>query len=485
MKYLTLTLLFIIGLCCIAVFYLFFVPGSDLFGITYISKSEVLDSLSYEITGVTKIIVKCNSYDVNIEKTKTNSSYLKVYSKSFGFGLKQNSVAQLKANLDSGILTYEITEPQGLISKNDSVITLYLPADSSNVDLQFDNNSSKINVNDEISVDEIIYNSNSGGLNLNSGSILGDLSITSDNADIDISEYYVVDTETDLHLSLSKGKFNAPYTKFKNVNIISNERAVIVLKECENLQGNNLTAGGKLEIENLGGVDFSSTDTNLKIKNLIGLGSIDLTMSGKVEIENTLFNPTIKTNSGTIKIENAFNSLLLESKSGNITVNKATLHVKATTENGKIYINFDNETLTNEPYQSNVLSADAEIKIVNGSANIIGADNINLVIDGSGHADVNMKDIKQDNDIQVKNGSLNLVVNKDSLYTLTTHITGNGNINVNLSQLPIGGYNGKAFNTIEVNSNEYDSNDYISGTNNLSVTATDGDINILDTALTA
>ena len=105
-KYFLITTLLLTGLFFVGMLFLFFVPSSSLFGITFISHNDRLISKDYKINNVNQIILNSRSYDVDI--TTTTDSYVtaRVECHSLGYVLKNNSKVLLKEEFTNGILTF-------------------------------------------------------------------------------------------------------------------------------------------------------------------------------------------------------------------------------------------------------------------------------------------------------------------------------------------------------------------------------------------
>ena len=93
-KYLTISLLLILGLGCVGVLYLFFIPNSSLFNITYINHHKKYNSKLYTPSEINHIVVNSRSYDVVVEATDNDQIKLEVDSRSFGFVLTKNQNLQ-------------------------------------------------------------------------------------------------------------------------------------------------------------------------------------------------------------------------------------------------------------------------------------------------------------------------------------------------------------------------------------------------------
>ena len=143
-KYFTLTILFLLGLGCVGVLYLFFVPSSTLFGLAYITHNSTIESESYTINELNEVEIVSRNYNVNIVPTEENSVSAKVYSNAFGFvpAKSENVKITSKVNLATNTLTFNISEPYGAMFKASSKIDLFIPS-SKIIDLTITNRNAK------------------------------------------------------------------------------------------------------------------------------------------------------------------------------------------------------------------------------------------------------------------------------------------------------------------------------------------------------
>ena len=109
-KYLIITLLLLLGLCCVGVLYLFFIPNSSLFNISYVSHSTKLSSKQqYLAEDVNKIVLNSNKFEVKISESSSDKISLKVYDQTFGFALVKNNKTSIDEELNpAGVLTFNI-----------------------------------------------------------------------------------------------------------------------------------------------------------------------------------------------------------------------------------------------------------------------------------------------------------------------------------------------------------------------------------------
>ena len=117
-KYSLLLILALIGLACVGVLYLFFVPGSNLFNITYISHNTKLESDKYAPSAVSAVVLNSKNYNVSVEAVEDNNISLEVYNNSFGFVLTENRNASIKEKLVGTTLEFNVKESYGFALPN-------------------------------------------------------------------------------------------------------------------------------------------------------------------------------------------------------------------------------------------------------------------------------------------------------------------------------------------------------------------------------
>jgi len=471
-KYFTLTILFLLGLCCVGILYLFFVPGSSLFGICYKSYNNYYKSESYNSEKYKTIVLNSNDYDVHIVESTNDDISVRVYSNSLGFFLTKNSNTKISpvVNLEKETLTFNITEPNGLAFNNSSRIDLSIPADMQfNITLK-NNKASTFISNENIIINNLTYTTNNGDFSISKAELNGDLKLNLNKADFKISD----NTKTnlnDVELSLTSGRFLASDSKFNNVSIKENTRGIVKLKECENITQDTKTAGGSIEIETASFANIKSSSTNVNINNIMNGGIITLSENGDVKINKLIGRTSIVTNSGNININevssylNVETILDIETISGNINIANAYENINLKTKTGTANIVYHKDA-TNK-----YLSAETS----NGKIIASGLEKVNLLITNNGRAEIDMSDIVDTSSINGKKGSIFVRVNKNSKYKLVTK--SESSVRVNLAQIPnYGGYTTGEETTTYVNCSET-----TFGNNVLNVSTTSGDLTILDT----
>lgn len=477
-KYLIITLLLLLGLCCVGVLYLFFVPGSNLFGITYISYSRHYKANGFSISKVSTVVVNSYNYDVKILPTKEEEIYIDVYNNSFGFVMQQNKDVVLVPELKYGTLTFDISEPSGFSLNNNSTISLYIP-EKSELNLKLTNNGALTTISsNSLNINNFSYSTNHGALKLESCKILGDIDLDLNDATCIINSD-VETNENNLTLSIKRGKLEALDSVFNSVNVKSNARGVIKLNICKDIEMLSKTAGGRIEINQVQTGEIKTSDTNVNITEVtIGI-IIDLTKSGNVTIANILnevqegskaITTTISTVDGNIKIDKCMASAMLQSTHGNISVNNAYLTIDTKNVYGNIYVNFANDA---ESYADNS-SARTFISVnKNGKTTCIGTDHASVSIDktGVGSANITFNEVHGNNNFTSDAGSFIVKVDKTSIFNLKI-LTTSGNVKANLTQSPVyGGWTDKEIDEF-INCN--------SSSNIIDIKSVSGSITVLD-----
>lgn len=475
-KYLLIILLLILGLFMVGVLYLFFVPGSSLFNITYVSLNVQGVSNAYHRDIVQTITIQNRDFPINIVDASSDNVSIRVYSNSLGFALVDNSTIAISSNIEDGNLTFTVTEPYGLTSKGDSVIELRIPENFSS-NLRIINRNSTITLNkDDYSVEDLYYQGYSGQLNITSGSISGNIDLELNRSDFTLGEN-VTTNNNNVTINVNDGSFNASNADLGEVVIESNTRGVFYIGECDRLAESIATAGGRIQAGTVGSINVRTSDTNLTINTLTYGGTIELTMGGNIEIGTTNALTDLIANTGNILVHNAQERLLAETQDGSITVNNALYTVTATTTYGDIQVNFSEEAGHYLETGARALEATTD----NGRIVANGVENIIITINDNGRAEINMSDVLGVSSVTGGTGSVNIVINQSSKYNLTTR-SETGNVSVDLMQVDVTvgniGYTTREETTTGVNLANGETT-----TNSLVVTTISGNLTIRDTGV--
>ncbi len=478
-KYLTILILLLLGLCCVGVLYLFFVPNSSLFNITYISHNQKYTSNNYNQASVDEVKIISNKYPVKIYASTNENLTLSVYNHSFGFVLTENSKLSVVPKYEDRVLTFNIKEPFGASLDNNSFIELRIPTTS--IDLTLQNNLSLTTINSkDIKIDNLTYTTNSGDLNVENCSISGNLKLNLNNATAKLFND-VATSNNNLTLDVNTGKFIASKKSFNTVKINSNTRGVIQIQDCKSLTQFSKLSGGRIEANKVNDIEIETSDTHVNIKEILESASIVLTKFGSINIDKIAEKAyvNLETADGSININNTNTSLLAKSRNGDITINNATYKIEVESTYGNVSINFKEDAPSFRSSPSLFPRTVIATEMVNGKLSITGVDKTTIKVKKNCRLDITYHDICGQNKLEGQNGSVFVKIDKDLKYKLTTS-SAKGNVRVNLAQIP--DYNGYTYTKIKdtyVNTTKanYESTN---NTDELIVSTTNGDLTILD-----
>lgn len=475
-KYLIITLLLLLGLCCVGILYLFFIPNSELFNITYIGKSQTIKSKEYEVENISTIAINSRSYDVFVVETDKETISVEMYANSFGFVLTKNENASISSSIHNNTLTFNIDEPHGFALGNNSQITLNIPKDKNDLNLNLKNLNATTTINSDVEINNLSYKTTNGDFNFKKGKVNGQLSLDLGRSTFNLSNAVKTNTNN-VQLKMTTGMFKAKELILGNISVLQNKRGVISVTECKNLVANIASAGGQFSVDKIGYVNILTSDTNLKFGEITDGADIELTGSGKVNIAEVKSISVIKTKSGNIKINKAESNLTVHSDTGNISVLSAKTLISTKTNYGDIEIYFSEDA---ESYLNNSNARCLIARLSNGKLTATGVEHLGLVendegikVSKNGRVNIVMNNVYGENEIIGENGSVRVVVDKDNVFELTTSSKAN-DVRVNLTQtIEYNGYTTKEILTTPVNCE--------SSEHKLKVSTNNGSLRVFDT----
>ena len=464
-KYLLIIILLLLGLCCIGVLYLFFVPASSLFNITYISLDKTYSSQAFSTElNFTTIEVNSRSYDVQLVPVESsNSVSVQVYANSFGFVLTQNKAVSITSQIVNNSLIFNISEPYGMALKNQSKISIFVPANSNfNLTLANDNANTSISSSgskDEklplLSLNDVKYTTNNGNFNISNCNLAGNLYLNLGSAVCSLGNNVYLKTDdvnsnvtNNVYLNMTSGKFRAADYGFNEIVVESNNNGVIIAKSCQKFNSKNTEAGGSVELGTVALADFVGADTNIYI-NELDTGTIRLTKSGSIEIGEVTTNVSLESCYGSISVKKATGHVFAESKdSGSINIENSSSTVDVTSVYGDISVSFADGKNYDESDGQTFKARNLVAKTVNGLITARGVQHIKLDITGRGRAHIYMDNVfGNDNYIHGKDGEVyvqfkelseELAPTGHAHYQLKTKSSGQ-NVSINLSGNPQAG----------------------------------------------
>lgn len=451
-KYLLILLLLLTGLFFIALLFLFFVPNSSLFGITYVGKNTVTYSQSYNVNNFSTINLNSNAFDINIVPTDLDQVYLKVTNKMFGFTLEKNSKVILNQKLYKDMLTFSVTEPHGAAFKNGSTIELRIP-ENSTLNLNINNNSASVNFkslkgkSDKdakiVHIKNLEYNTKKGSLQIANASVSGNINLNLNSGSCNILKSCKLNNNN-LTLSQTSGRLTTEKEVILgDITHQANTSGNVNIYECNSYTANLGSAGGNISLGITNGdINISSSDTNINIdQHKEGGATINLTKSGKIYINkatsaNRILN--LNTNSGNISVGESYKNILATSNNGNIKISQMRTFANLTTNSGNISVTY--ATDASDYTEENSDNRKADIKTTSGNVTVDGVENITLTLN-KGSAVINMKKVLGLNNLTATSGSIKVVtpsnLNVDlantNKYLLTTKTEESGTVFVGIS----------------------------------------------------
>ncbi len=479
-KYTIITLLLLFGLFCIGIIFLFFVPDSSIFGVTYISKSIELKTDPIAASSVSNITINSRSYYVTIKSTDDSSVHAEMRSKSFGFVNKKNKTPTLSQLYKDNTITLNITEPHGCMAKNGSTIALYLPKNKA-FNISINNKNATVAMDDSnVKINDLNYSSEKGKLKLISGSINGEIDLNLAKSQCTVSEHIKTNNNA-LRLNITSGSFIATESSFGNIEVTQNKRGTIKIHECKDFIFKPITAGGVVVIDKLEQAQISTSDTNVYLGAIASGGTINVNASGNIHIANLTGAASITTHTGSIKVLRSNSPLFVKSKSGDITINEAYQPINVEANSGKVYIAFSQYAKTGLNSATNEYFRTLHANIHDANLTAYGVEhlgaigsNSGFVSTGDGKVSIYMDNVYGQNAVKTASNNLFIQVEKSAVYTLTT-ASAHGSLRVNLAQIPeYNGYTETASRTTFVNSHSQSSN-------TLTVSTEAGSLTLLDT----
>ena len=432
-KYFSIILLLLIGLCMLGILYLFFVPNSSIFGLRYLSLNETIYSDRYTAESFNKVTVNSHAYEVYVEPSDSENIIVSLYVNSLGFTLVDNSNYAIDTDIDGSELVFDITEPTGALVRNDSHITVMIPADTS-IALELNNDSANTYIDhSSLNITELSYTTKSGDFEFTSGSVSGAMDLDIGKADFKIGAE-VVTNNNSVTIDSTTGLFEAQ-PNLGDIVVLSSDRAVFRLINCNSFYMNDNDAGGSIDISQVQRVEIISSDTNITLGEVANDTSIEnairieLTKTGKIDIQTTHQQATLITNDGNINVVTALDIINPSTQDGNVTIGTSKALVNFQSDYGNLDVSYS-------------LDTDADRRLIartnNGRLTIRNVDNVAITVNGNGRVDVEMNAVLGNNIITAKSGSVRVIMPDSAEYKLHTY-TESGEVNVNLLEISAGG----------------------------------------------
>lgn len=487
--------------------FLFFYRDGNIFGIQYINSKDIIYARESEsMEDLVQIEVNSKDFDVVVRVNKSVDTLIGAMRNNiFGYALKSKAQAkfELSYNKESKTAVFSSTEPRGWLNKKDSCIEIAIPQAWAERGCSLKVNSSKgdIIIGGEYNwhVGELQINTSKGDVDLKNLTLKGQLDVILGKGKLFVDSDCVTLNEVDTKISLGSGivnfsKINVEKFILRTIEVDSITKGQIWIKRAEELVTNgNVNGGGRIEVDSIGFVDFTSLDTDIYInkitKSLDGQNNpissrIKLTGQGDAVVNSANCNLEVNGYNGKIEIKTVTGTAALSSKDGNIIVSEALKLVSAVSEYGNIRINFSDSALNYQDTTINDANKNRAVIITtkSGHVRVDGLHNGNVVATGAGSVALNYDRVVGENNINVVSGVVNIVVPNP---TDTTPVNGcafnlsiRSEVNADIKVGVAGSIGGVDFDSS--GSHEFTNiyNSSASTFNNLSVTSTTGRIKI-------
>lgn len=462
-KYLTILLLLLIGLAALALIFLFFVPSASIFGISYVNADKTYYSTQYSVKdeAISYVSVKSLSYPVRVVNSDNDNISVSLYNNIFGFVHKNNKTPKIKTELvtvgETKQLLIEIEEPHGVAYKNNSYISINLPK-SATIDLNLSNKNAgvKLDLADTV-INNFTYEANSGDIYLSKGAIKQTLNLKLGCSRFVVNKDFNLNN-TSVLLNLTSGSFNTTNNDsiINDLSVLNLTTGTINVKSCKNLNGHLTEGGGKLSVGTLtGALNFTSSDTDVTINNQTGDGgTITLSKSGDLTINNLECGLVANTDGGNINIAKTTAAVHLKSNSGNITIQGAAIdnskYTSSVWENEEDKKQVDSPIwLENKEGKINLTFAEGDnvyrtayVNVKDGQVDIKEAEHVKVLSTGNAFASVTYKKVVGNSYLEATgSGSFAIYVptnaglkeNQLNKYTLITQ-SKSGSVSIAITQ---------------------------------------------------
>ena len=409
--------------------FLFFYRDGNIFGIQYIKTDKIIYAReSADMANLERIEINSKNYDVAVKVNPNVDNLIgAMRNKVFGYAIKSKAQAKftLEYNEVTRTATFNTVEPKGWLNKSDAYIEIAIPQDFAEnvIDLVISTNKGDITVGGSNSWDigKINVKSSKGDASFKNIIINETLTLSPGSGCFSVANSCSTATGgINARLSVGSGtidltKFDTEKFKLNTVEIVKNSRGEINILQAKELVSNgNINGGGKIQVKEIGFVDFTSLDTNVYINSIVNNATsrIKLTGTGKAIINRALCSLEITADDGDIKVGSATGTLALSTRHGDIKVVEALKLVSAVTIYGNIDISFGEsaldyaDTTINDGNKNRAVIATTK----NGHIIVKGLQNGTITATESGRISLSYDRVVGDNVIVGSLGAVNIVV---------------------------------------------------------------------------
>ena len=426
--YLGVILLALVATVIFCAGFLFFYREGNIFGIQYISTDEVIYAKENEdMSELETIEVYSESFEVRIGVNSGVENLIGAMNNEvFGYAKKAKAHTSfgLEYYEDTKTAVFSSTQPKGWLNKRKAFIQIAIPENmaTSNVDLVVKTEKADIKIGGDklLSVGNLVIDTSKGDAKLSNVNIDNSINAIIGKGSVYIDETCKTTNSINAVVSVGSGtvnfaKVNVEQFKLDLVEIKSISKGKIGIRQVNRLETNgNIEGGGKIEIGDVGLVDFESLDTDISIKNINGLldpraekSLIIITGRGDVFVENVKTDLEVDGYNGDIDINVATETVVLRANQGDVRIGNAVKSVAIDTTYGNIDVSFVASEATYTPTN--------EIKHITATTS-----NGHIIVKGLQHGLINATDngrvsleydkVVGNNIINAKAGVVNIIV---------------------------------------------------------------------------
>ena len=408
--------------------FLFFYREGNIFGIQYISTKEVIYAKENEdMSGIQAIEVYSESYEVRIGIVEGVENLIGAMNNEvFGYTkkAKAHTSFKLEYNEDTKTAVFSSQQPKGWLNKKKSFIQIAIPESWADKEFDLIIKTEKADISvlgtDLLSVDNLVIDSNKGEASVSNLNIAKGIDVNIGSGLVYLDSTCSTTNGIDAVINVGSGTINFAKVdtqkfSFGTVEIRRIVKGKIgIIKAEELITNGNINGGGKIEVGEVGVVNFESLDTDIAVKTINGVqGSnsaksiITITGYGDVFVETSKSNLEVNGYNGNINVNTITESAVLMSNQGDIAVYNAIKAIGVNTEYGDIYVNFVNSNAVYTP-ENGIKAIEATTK--NGHIIIKGLQHGVITATDNGRISLSYDKIVGNNVIRAKTGAVNIVV---------------------------------------------------------------------------
>ncbi len=503
--YLGVLLLALIATVVFCAGFLFFYREGNIFGIQYISTDNVIYAReSEDMSDLKTIEVHSENFKVLIEAHSSVEGLIGAMNNEvFGYAkkAKAHTSFSLEYNEDTKTAVFSSSQPKGWLNKKKAFIQIAIPEDLLDNDINLIVKTSKADINiggnELLVLGSLTIETSKGDATVSNVQLSNGITTIIGSGSVYIDETCKTTSAINASVEVGSGtinfaKINVEEFSFGVIEIKSIKRGKIgIIKTNELITNGNINGGGRIEVGEVGVVDFESLDTDILIGTINGvpgsnaaLSIITINGQGDVFIDTAKSDLEVNGHNGNININIVNGTAVLMSNQGDVRVGSAIKAISVDTTYGNADITFA-ESDAIYTAENGIKSISATTK--NGHIIIKGLQHGIVTATDKGRISLEYDKVVGENKIVANSGVVNIVVpdpdvdSRENEYAFNLNISSEVNCDIKVGV--VGHLGGIDYSD---SGNKEFSNIYNSGTstlNNLDVSSTTGRIKIRSTNL--